>query len=35
MHLGVLPRHELAIHPDEALTLVEGNDGGHGTPPSQ
>ncbi len=28
--LGVLPGYEIAIHPDEALALIEGNDGGHG-----
>jgi hypothetical protein len=27
MHLGVLPRHELAIEPDEALALVKRDDG--------
>jgi hypothetical protein len=32
MHLGILPRHEFSIHPDEAFALIKGNDG-HGISP--
>ena len=32
MDLGVAPGHELAVEPEGAVALVEGDDVGHGIP---